>query len=558
MTTYHFTIETTDYLNYGSDSVAVFYDEQSNNFIIKNNNKNININHDNPGNCRLHFSCESNPKLEPAVLKNALQVLHRNCNKLKTIDKFVNSRQDGVPLFIYPYSIDDSNDLDITKKILSVSVDSDNYYIKTDGLMGYISATFKNNESDPDDYHFNIYIHSRFDYHFPNFTDSEDSSKPDFNRDFFLHYMLQRIMNINLFDSDPDTQRDQNELGLLLYFFPGLLRLAMNQGLFKQYVHREYNDSRVRGPIDVSRHISCNIPFKGNVSYSTTEYDYDNPVTQLVRHTIEVIRHHEWAVELLKQTDKTRQDVQIIVANTERYHANERRRIIEQNCRLINHPFYTEWRPLQHLCLSILKHDDMRYVSEKDNDRIHGLLFDGPWLWESYLWWLFKNWTETQDFIHPNNKTRENAIRLFQNSSDIDVEAQLGKQSRTKKYPDFYKPFKNPEVLKTNSQAALEIWDAKFKQYDNNPINRDDVHQLITYLYIQSTPAHLCPAAGVIYPSKSQSDCIKFGNKLMGLGGQLYQWGLQIPSGKSSYSEFKEGMTASENTFKNKYISLLK
>ena len=385
MTTYHFTIETTDYLNFANKSI---------------NKLSLDL---------------SQQGVNTELINNALSALDKNRGKLEKIKQFVNpSSQDSVPLFIYPYSINDSKDLDEDKDILSVSVFEGTYYLKTYGLMGFISATFKGD--DDNDYHFNIYIHSRFDYKndkilFKQNTEdgSADDNPPNFKHDYFLHYMLQRVLNINLFECDPDTKDNQSELELLLYFFPGLLRRAMKQGLYKQYVHREYNDAKVRGPIDVSRLIRYNIPFCGKIAYSATEYDYDNPITELVRHTIEYIRHHEWASGLLSQRDETRQDVQLIVNNTERYSANERCRIIQQNLRLLNHPFYTEWRPLQHLCLSILRHDDIRYDSAEDEDRIHGILFDGPWLWERYLEWLYKNHdvdgVNTKDFIHPDNIT---------------------------------------------------------------------------------------------------------------------------------------------------------
>ena len=438
--------------------------------------------------------------------------------------------------------------------------------------MGFISATFKGVDNDDvNEYHFNIYIHSRFDYTSDkilfkqsNEDDSNNNNSPNFNHDYFLHYMLQRVLNINLFECDPDTKDNQSELGLLLYFFPGLLRRAMKQGLYKQYVHREYNDAKVRGPIDVSRHIRYNIPFCGKIAYSATEYDYDNPITELVRHTIEYIRHHEWASGLLSQSDETMQDVQLIVNNTERYNANERCRIVQQNIRLLNHPFYTEWRPLQHLCLSILRHDDIRYDSAEDEDRIHGILFDGPWLWENYLWWLFNE--KGLGFIHPDNRTGENAIHLFErDGAGKEVDNDNGiydNDGKTPRYPDFYKP----KDAAQKSQLALEIWDAKFIRYDgNNSINRDNVHQLVTYLYIQNNTNNICKTAGVVYPieankNDNKSDCKKIGT-LMGFGAKLCKWGLKIPGKKDAqlkkqtydYTYFTKVMKKNEDEFIEQY-----
>ena len=543
MTTYHFSIETTDYRN------QIQFDED----IYKLD------------------TCETEDKR-----LNALKVLWKNGDQLsKTIDKLI-GEQDDAPILFFPFSLETSKDLKSkgteNRRILQVTHDSrkDRYFLSTEGLMGFISATFTDDVS-KDDYHFNIYIHSRFDYSVNNDiielkafkkVENEDKSEVNtsaFQHDYFLHYMLQRVLNINLFDCDPDTSDNHSELGLLLYFFPGLLRRAMKQGLYKQYVHREYNDSKVRGPIDVSRHIRYNIPFSGKIVYSATEYDYDNPITELVRHTIEYIRHHEWAVGLLSQSDETLQDVQLIVNNTERYSTNERRIVIAQCRRLLNHPFYTEWRPLQHLCLSILRHEDIRYDSFEDEDRIHGILFDGPWLWENYLDWLF-NTKNSLGFVHPDNTTGENAIYLFEkNGTGKTVNRDDGiydNNGKTQKYPDFYKP-SNPG----NGQLATEIWDAKFKHYDgNNSINRDDVHQLITYLYVQSDKNRICDRAGVVFPigvgdNEKESYCQEVGT-LKGFGATLYKWGLKIPTySEVDYDGFCNRMEINEKTFieKGKY-----
>ena len=104
--------------------------------------------------------------------------------------------------------------------------------------------------------------------------------------DYFLHYMLQRVFAINLFDIKHTTS-SQPIFDFLLYMFPYFLKKALRQGIYKKYRRFEYNDSNIRGPIDINRHIRENIPFRGTVAYSTREHTYDNEVTELIRHTIE-------------------------------------------------------------------------------------------------------------------------------------------------------------------------------------------------------------------------------------------------------------------------------
>ena len=65
------------------------------------------------------------------------------------------------------------------------------------------------------------------------------------------------------------------------------------------YHKQNYNDSNVRGTIDINRHLSQNIPFIGNIAYRVREHSFDNKITQLIRHTIEFIQQHEHAQGVL-------------------------------------------------------------------------------------------------------------------------------------------------------------------------------------------------------------------------------------------------------------------
>ena len=161
------------------------------------------------------------------------------------------------------------------------------------------------------------------------------------------------------------------------------LKKAMKQGIFKQYRKCEYNDANVRGVIDIPRHIRYNMPFNGKVAYRTSEYKYDNPVTQLIRHTIESIRRSPIAGNVLKCDKSTDEVVRTIYDITPSYNANDRQRIINQNLKPVKHPFYTQYTFLQRLCLHILCHKKMSYSSSEN--KVYGILFDGAWLWEEYL-----------------------------------------------------------------------------------------------------------------------------------------------------------------------------
>ncbi len=109
-------------------------------------------------------------------------------------------------------------------------------------------------------------------------------SKDDEN-DFFVQYMLQKVFSINLFDWE--LQNSNGVLDLLMFVFPKLLKKALSQGLYRQYQTFNRNDANLKGVVDVSRHIKQNVPFCGKIAYNSRERTFDNPLTELIRHTIE-------------------------------------------------------------------------------------------------------------------------------------------------------------------------------------------------------------------------------------------------------------------------------
>lgn len=142
----------------------------------------------------------------------------------------------------------------------------DNNRLTTGNIMGFIGCGGTE-----------ITIHSRFSARY------ED--------DYFMQYMLQKVFAINIFDLN-HRRSNESALDMAVLMFPYFLQKALQQGLYREYRRIEYNDDRIRGSIDFNRHIKMNYPFRnGKVAYTTKEYRYDNTITQLVRHTIEYIKH---------------------------------------------------------------------------------------------------------------------------------------------------------------------------------------------------------------------------------------------------------------------------
>ena len=417
------------------------------------------------------------------ILKGEELAHKENLSKLSALPIGELKIEDNPNLLVFPQSLNQYKD-GITNEYIFTMRDNTIY---TGNIMGFVG--YKNTR---------LRIHSRF-------------AKTD-EQDFFLHYMLQRVFAVNFFDLNYTS--DQTSIfDFLIYIFPAFLKRAYRQGLYKEYQTHHYNDTHLRGRIDMAQHIRKNIPFTGNIAYQTREYAYNNDVTQLVRHTIEYIRRHPYANGILQNDADTKEAVNAIAQATPTYNRQERLKVINRNLRPIRHPYYGEYRYLQQLCLQILRHEELKYGTT--NDEIYGILFDGAWLWEEYLNTLLA----PIGFLHPRNKDSQGAIWLFNNPKSAP------------RYPDFYR--------------QDFILDAKYKDYTDkrvSEVDRDDLHQLITYMYIKQA-AH----GGLVYPSIS-SDTALSPAKLCGYGGIIFLWGMTIPQSASSWKEFKDQMLYNEKT----------
>ena len=317
--------------------------------------------------------------------------------------------------------------------------------------------------------------------------------------DYFLHYMLLKVFAINIFDLQSNSD-DESIFDFLIYLFPAFLKRALQQGIYKEYQTRKYNDSNVKGRIDIHRHIKQNIPFEGNIAYTNREHAHDNHLTQLIRHTIEYISRHKYSGNILHNDKETSDAVKAICQVTPSYNRNERQKVIKQNLRPISHPYYGEYRPLQQLCLQILLNEEMKYG--RDDDEIYGVLFDGAWLWEEYL----NTFLAGIGFEHPRNKEGLGHKCLFTDGSGWC-------------YPDFY-----------NSQMVL---DAKYKWYDEwEMVQTKDLYQVITYMHILNLKN-----GGFIVPvdwagKKLLSKTIK------GMGGEISVYGMNVAHMTDSFINY--------------------
>ena len=140
----------------------------------------------------------------------------------KTLEQL---EREGV--FVFPEIVRDADDITQDQMILQ----SVNDTYRTSNVMGFLGCGDER-----------LIIESRF-------SGNEE--------DFFFQYLLDKVLDFpNIIDMEADADHNNRLFNFLLFLFPHYLKAAMRKGLFKKYIRNKYNDSNVKGTIDVARHIA--------------------------------------------------------------------------------------------------------------------------------------------------------------------------------------------------------------------------------------------------------------------------------------------------------------
>lgn len=419
--------------------------------------------------------------------KESLAGISRLISKIadKTLEQLEN---EGI--FVFPKILRDADDITKDQMVLQ-SVN--NYYLSSN-VMGFMGLGDEK-----------LIIESRF------------SGK---GHDFLFQYLLEQVFDVpSIVDLETDANHEERIFNLLVFIFPHYLKSAMRKGVFKTYVRKTYNDSNVKGTIDIARHIAKNTPFVGNVAYSQREYSFDNDLMELIRHTVEFIKYKPYGHKILAQV---KDEVTDVISATPNYEVCNRQKVINANkANVIRHAFYREYCELQNLCLLILQHQ--KHQIGMGSRKVYGLLFDGAWLWEEYM-----NSLVDEIFYHPMNKATKGSQRLFDHNRGLI-------------YPDFISRDVDTRV----------IADAKYKPINN--IGNKDYLQVLAYMFRFDARKgyYFYPEAG------EEEDAVLWLNR-----GSTYEknvearddiciikHGFRIPTGLTEYGTFVEQMRESERKF---------
>lgn len=217
-------------------------------------------------------------------------------------------------------------------------------------------------------------------------------------KQYFINHLLSRVIGgsfVAEVESGPESYWEM----LLAFLFRKRLLEASRVGLYRQYQKQNHDDLRFRGKLNIDVHVRRNIPFIGRLSYTNNEITFDNPLNHLIRHAIRRVTE-KWPCFFTGE--KPLADFyHEIERNTPSWQKRKVVACIAGNQRTVKHPyFHSLYEPIRNLALRILRNEGITPYS--GSDEVEGILFDGAWLWEQYLWTLLR----PLGFEHPDNKAK--------------------------------------------------------------------------------------------------------------------------------------------------------
>ncbi|MDF2544588.1 MAG: 5-methylcytosine restriction system component-like protein [Herbinix sp.] len=348
----------------------------------------------------------------------------------------------------------------------------------------YLKVKLPENVDMPEEFSVNLQIKSRMDAE---------------NHSYFvaklLTYGLVKTHSEYVYDSE-DNIFDF----LLIDIYVEKILEAIPKGYYRTYQRFTNNDDRLKGSIDIARHIRLNAGHdNGKIAYSFRENSVINSFNMLILATYDYLRIRY--LDLVEQKIDSNLRIRFFL-NDLRYEMQGYKaalqKVLTENIRPIAHPYYTEYEEVRKVCLKILREEGVS-IFDTDSDKVQGFLFYLPDLWEIFLKRVMSEDQEEKGYFVFDQKSRK-YIETNNSKNDVRVFACSSR-------PDFiFNSVNNPK------KGTFLIMDAKFKEEWEKAIDStagkgralstycgEDINKCIRDMVVFGTNG-----AGVIFPRKVQ------------------------------------------------------
>lgn len=394
-----------------------------------------------------------------------------------------------------------------------------------DGIIGIIHDPCFS--TDGKNYDIAVKIRTRFD---------KNKSHSYFLAEMIRNYVKQ-YLGLTLAENEIPLEEEDLFEFLKIYIFRKNLLAAYDAGFYKKYTYFQKNDFRLKGRIDIARHIRLNGGFdNGKIAYEYRESTVDNAVNHLILITwMELLKEYpNMASAILSRENQMGISAEKILCQLQYlapgFHGKSLQNILYESTIPVTSLFFSEYENLRKSCIEILKGLNLSvYTGASElKDTVQSMLFYVPDLWEVYVRQILKELCNEQNW---NTLDTQKEIKVLHSlMKGTPRQSSLGKI-----YPDF--------ILSDEDSIKL-VLDAKFKpkweSYVNNYISiKDDIRQVLTYGELTQSEK-----IGVIFPTNARNtflDAWKVGNRKDNL--QFLVCGLKIPdTSNKSYKQWSEEM----------------
>lgn len=332
----------------------------------------------------------------------------------------------------------------------------------------------------------------------------------------FLRYLLSSVydfkdIKVNKKFNPKSDENDSIWYWLLIIAFRYQLENAYKIGLFKKYKRFEYNDSKVKGTIDINKHIKYNIPFNGKIAYSKRELTHDNEIMHLILHSYEVLnRRHPETLNFISKQSKAYEAICAIREVAPNYKNENVQALISKCSKKITHPYYHRYEHLRKICLLILKNKGISFFDGQSSDII-GIIMNISKLWEEFL-------NESVLSKIKNTKVK------YQNEIKLKLIKGEEKQKTFPLKPDYVIEKGNGKYV---IDAKYKIGWQKFILESNIDYISNDYRQITNYVYLLDAQW-----GGVIFPYKKDNEGEEdLSGYYLDCNGKLfYLFALEVPS----------------------------
>ena len=222
-------------------------------------------------------------------------------------------------------------------------------------------------------------------------------SRMDGAHPFLLYSMLQAA-GLDLKGSGLSNPCSMDELFefLLVYWYMNQLTETYRLGAFRTYQRFQRNDEKVRGTIDISRHIRLNMGLNnGKIAYSYRERTADNAFNHLLIRTYRELERNfpDHVRKVNEKNSEIKKIIQELCILAPSYHKESIQTIMRKNQQRIHQPYYQPYEKLRQTCFRVLRHMGFSVFSGEEEE-VEGILFYVPDLWELYVKEKLDTWLE--------------------------------------------------------------------------------------------------------------------------------------------------------------------